>query len=202
MKVVIEKLNAEILENQFGFHYDGSYWIKHLSPIKLSSTGEGKYLVSLEGATIGDMTPDPVEDNTDLIKLIIGLLPSYMQARGRSEQLTQLNPEILTNWINEYLDIPDERIKLAIKFGPQGAAISPGNEFTFTLLNGVTCRFKVFWTGIDDMTYIDEVYYHPITISYSFLKSLLGDNVKSIDKVLVQINEVGDWDPFFGAGMI
>lgn len=201
MKVVIEKLNAEILENQFGFIYDGAYWVKYPTPIKLSGTEDGKYLVTIDGASIGDISPDPIEFNSDLLKLLIGLLPSYMQARGRAEQVTQMTPEQVTQWMAEYLSVPDERIKLAINLGPHGAAISPGNEFTFTMVQGVTCEFEVTYKTKDGQLIKDTIFYHPVVISTNFLMTLFGDDVESIESVKVNNGDDG-WSPFFGAGMI
>lgn len=201
MERIIKELNSEILES-LNYSFDGFYWVHPVNPIKLQSTDvEGTYIVILDG---GDITnnPDPVKSNTDLLRLIVALVQPYIQAHMQNASMNNIPVDsmFLTNILKQYFDFRDERIKFRVGFSQVGLNLAPENEFTFTLLEGLQCEFKVIYSkGPDSENIVEAIYTHPQCMSTRYLKSLFGDDI--VIKQLSVLSEDG-FEPFYGIGLV
>lgn len=192
MEKVIKDLTADVLMD-LGFSYDGYYWGSPNVPFKLQSADQG-YTVFIE--IPGAETPPPVMTNSDLLRLMCSVSTVYLQKElnGFNPSSAEMAKFHLNQLILKYFNFnPSSSYKMAAILGPQGIGITPANEFTFTVLNGVQCEFKVYLSGDK----LETVYIHPECMSGRYLKELFPDD--EIDRV--EVLSEGGYEPFFGCGM-
>jgi len=188
-------LNDEVL-TQFGFTFDGYYWVSPNIPFKLVlSNQDNTYMVEIPGADIGQ-TPPPIKTNHQLLLYMSQMAGGYLQQC--IEPIAQvMEPQQLVeevqNILSRYYNFQDERLKMVGVLNPTGIEVRPANEYTLTIQSGVQMRFLVYFEGDTE----EEIFFNPACISYPFIKSLFPDREPSAVDVMTS----DGWQAFFGVGI-
>lgn len=214
MEHIIKKLSRDLLE-EWGFEYDGYYWVHRNYLFKLiNSNVPNTYMVFIEGAGIGQ-TPPPVETNSGLLQLIMAFSEKFIQEQLKDQKFIspQSQGQALAKALSDYLQF-DQNLRMRLVLGAMGqGGLVPDNEYTHTLLSGYECEFKVYLNqvstlgpgvkGINKPTNRTEtIYYNPECISYQFLESLFPGHIISKVEVVSTSNDGSDTvTPFFGCGL-
>lgn len=202
MERIVKTLSNEIL-TEWGFHFDGFYWIKSDLPIKLQKGNDGKYIVQIENVPIGQ-NPPPIDTNSKLIQLILAFAGNYIQMKVKDKKFLNQKAQgmAIANALSEFMNF-DKNIRMRLSMGNMGqGGLTPDNEYTHTLISGIELEFHVIHENKENGPALDVIYYNPECISYNFLRSLFNDDeIKSVS--VIGIDEKGEKveTPFFGCGL-
>lgn len=204
MKRVIRDLNREILI-EWGFDYDGYYWVHPNYPFKLiNSDTEGTYMVHVDDAPLGT-TPEPVSNTSTLLNLVMAVSTIYVGSRIDQES-TDIDTQVpkITELLKEYLSF-DEDLLFKFVVGENGqGGITPGNEYTYTLLSGLEDDFVVgmekFGSGVQEYR---NVFCARECMCLRYLQDLFpGHIIISVEmKNIDMLAEENPFEPFYGSGL-
>jgi len=201
---IIQNLSSEFLLSH-GVTFNGINYVINRTEVKLISTDDpSKFMVNIPDLPLGMQQPQPIENYSQLIKLIVELLPMYLR-KGRDlkneDDLQKLTQDFVRNF--EF----DENIKLGFAIGPQGIQIVPRNAYTYTLLTGIENHFKIQYNVGDGELTVDEIDMNPDCISLDFIKSYLAVNMNididgiQVTSVSILVKEPDQYELFFGRGI-
>lgn len=202
MKKIISKLTRELLE-EWGFTYDGYYWVHFNYPFKLITANKpNTYMVEIEGAGIGQ-NPPPIETNSQLLQLIMNFSGLYLQSRMKDQQFLNQNiaGQFMAKTISEFLSF-DKNLSFRLMMSAMGQGnLAPDNEYTHTLISGYECEFEVSMVDSDGDKRVETIYYNPECISYPFVSSLFEDCEVTSISIVSRIDTEVEVTPFFGCGL-
>lgn len=207
MEHIIKKLDRNLLTD-WGFTYDGSYWIHKNYAFKLQltkaklTTGEEVDVYGLTAPEIGLVKPIIVNNNGILFQIIVQEFNNYIHKKLKDSKF--LNNTAKLNSIKsakeEYFSF-DSDLDMVIQNTPVANQVQlslvPNNEYTHTLLSGIECNFKIDLKSESELK-SEILYYNPTCISYQFIKS----KFPNYDIVGVFIlDRDNNWEPFYGSGI-
>lgn len=204
MEHIIKALNQQLLQD-WGFTYDGFYWLHKNFIFKLQNTNkEGTYLAEIEGVPAGQ-NPPPLSNNSHLMQLIIQTAQVYIQNELKNKTFLNASAQgkAIAEIVSNYLDFePRLHFRLAPDPSGMGMGLMPEDEFTYTLISGYECEFRVVYESKEGGLSTEILYYNPECISYGFLKQLHED-AEPVKVHIVGKDKEGNEEltSFFGCGI-
>lgn len=212
MKIINQKLTSEFLES-IGFKFDGYYWVHSNFVFRLTKASDkDAYIVDIPGISDPNQLPPPASCYCELFRVILGtlnmkldqIMQGYTDIKDQNAMIS-----VYVDNVKKYFGF-DKGLSINLILGGV-SRIDPGNEYTFSLMNGVD-QFRITYI-VDGNEHTAEVEVHPACMSLEYaLKLFITEFPDLFDKDCKQnisIKEIltnntltgGLWEPFYGMGM-
>lgn len=210
--MIFKNLNPELtseLLDKCGFKFDGYYYISEIHPVKFNK-GEKGFNPSVD-ANLPQMKSMEVMTYSEFLRILQATMQVYLMESMNGKNF--LNPESQVKYAAECIKkywAFDENLNFMMIINPQmgGIQLTPGNEYTHTMMSGMIREFVVRTRPNESGEYEQfELEIDPACISWPFLITYLNDTVgleKEIDHVYLKDKTEKGEDlliPFFGCGL-
>lgn len=192
---MIKPIDRELLI-KWGFEYDLAFWTHPSYLFKLQSIESG-YRV-LVPTDINESKSFDISSNGQLLQLIAVESNRLIEEKLKDSKFLNKDAQLkfIVDTIHDIFSF-DDRLAFQLQVTPMGLQLTPNNEYTYTLLRGIECTFRVTLLK-DENVKFDSFSAAPECVSYRYLKTLYPDYV--VNLVEIQLTD-DNWEPFFGVGI-